>query len=355
MSRRPHRPLLAGVGEHVLVGPAAIRDPIDIGQREARGRARAARAPRLGIERGDDAVGRDAGFDPRRRRRPIAGRQMLFLAIEHQLHRCVGVLREPGADEALAAHAQRLAAETAAHVLANDAHVGLRNAQRGGEILARGVDALRRNPDRQLVPVPLAHGAVRFHARMRDDVRRIGFLDRMRRRLEAGREIARFLRLSLTHVSAGEHRRRRPGQRLLDHRDVRQNLVLDADQPRRVDRVLLGVGGNGCHLVALKHHAVVLRIGRIAPDERGPDARGAPRGRQIDRHDARVWMRGAQDAPVEHPRTIDVEGVFRAAGHFFGAVEPLDGRSKNGAARRPCKFRVGCLRRRCPATLNFQF
>ena len=56
----------------------------------------------------------------------------------------------------------------------------------------------------------------------------------------------------------GEDRRRRPGERLLDERDVRQHFVLDLDEPRRVDRVLLGVGGDGRDLVALEHHAVVL-------------------------------------------------------------------------------------------------
>ena len=50
------------------------------------------------------------------------------------------------------------------------------------------------------------------------------------------------------------------GQRLLDDGDVRQHLVLDLDQPRRVDRVFFGVGGDRRDLVALEHHAVVLRV-----------------------------------------------------------------------------------------------
>ncbi len=194
MSGRAHRALLAGVDEDVLVRAAAIRDLINVRQREAGGGARAARAPRLGLERGDHAVGRDAGFDLRCRRRPIAGRQMLFLAIEHQLDRRIGRLGELGADQPFGADAQRLAAEAAAHVLADDAHVGLRNAQRAGEVLPRAVDPLRRDPRRQLVAVPLADRAVRLQADVRDDVRRVGLLDRVRRRLEAGREIARFLR-----------------------------------------------------------------------------------------------------------------------------------------------------------------
>ena len=93
---------------------------------------------------------------------------------------------------------------------------------------------------------------------------------RVRRRLEAGREIAGFLRLPGAHVAAGEDRGRGAGQRLLDDGDVRQDFVLDLDQPRRVDRVLLGVGGDRRHLVALEHHALRLRVGRISPRRARP-------------------------------------------------------------------------------------
>ena len=128
-----------------------------------------------------------------------------------------------------------------------------------GEVLARGVDALRRDPGRQLVAVPLADRAVRLEADVRDDVRRVGLFERVRRRLEAGREVAGFLRLPLPDVAAGEHLRRVPGERLIDADDVRQHLVLDLDQPRRVDRVFLGVGGDRRDLVPLEHHDVGLR------------------------------------------------------------------------------------------------
>ena len=78
-----------GVDEDVLVRAAAVREHVDVRQREARAGAGAAGAPRLGVERGEHAVGRDAGLDLRERRRPVAGRQVLFLAIEHQLDRRV--------------------------------------------------------------------------------------------------------------------------------------------------------------------------------------------------------------------------------------------------------------------------
>src|SRR4029079_10151068 len=104
-------------------------DLVDVGQREARRGAGAAGAPRLGVERGDDAVSRYARLDVRRRRPAVSGGEMLFLAIEHQFDRRARLLRELRADQSLRAELQ-LAAEAAAHVLADDADVGLRNVQR---------------------------------------------------------------------------------------------------------------------------------------------------------------------------------------------------------------------------------
>jgi hypothetical protein len=60
-----HRPLQAGVDEHVLVGSSPIRDLIDVGQRESCRGAGAASAPRFGVERGDHPIGGDSDFDAR--------------------------------------------------------------------------------------------------------------------------------------------------------------------------------------------------------------------------------------------------------------------------------------------------
>src|SRR5205807_7048689 len=102
------------------------------------------------------------------------------------------------------ADAHCLTAEAAAHVLADHAHVGLRNPQRAGEILTSAADPLRGDPRGQLVAFPLAYGAMRLHAGMRDDGSRIGFLDDVRCRLEASRQIAALLRLPGAHIPAGE-------------------------------------------------------------------------------------------------------------------------------------------------------
>ncbi len=86
MSRRAHRALLSGVDVDVGVHAAAIRELIDVRQREIGRRACAARAPALAIERRELAVGRHAGSNLRERRWTVARVEMFFLAIEKQLH-----------------------------------------------------------------------------------------------------------------------------------------------------------------------------------------------------------------------------------------------------------------------------
>ena len=74
-------------------------------------------------------------------------------------------LRELRADDALRVRPE-LAAEAAAHVLRDDAHVRLRNASGRARSSSRvPLHALRRDPRRQLVAVPLADRAVRLEAR----------------------------------------------------------------------------------------------------------------------------------------------------------------------------------------------
>src|SRR5204862_7600621 len=125
MSRRAHRALLTGVDVDVGVRPPAVRELIEIRQRELGARARAARAPALTVECRQLAVARHTGLDVRERGRPIAGVQMLFLAIEHQLDRRARLLRELRADDALRIR-RELAAEAPAHVLRDDPHARLR-------------------------------------------------------------------------------------------------------------------------------------------------------------------------------------------------------------------------------------
>ena len=216
---------------------------------------------------------------------------MLVLAIEHHLHRHARLLREPRANQALGAELQ-LAAEPAAHVLTDDADVRLGNLQAPGKVVARGVDALRRHPRRQLVAVPLAHRAVRLHAGMRDDVGRIGLLERMRGGLESRREIADFLSIRLADVAVREYAfGRAAGQRRLDADHRRQRLVLHLHRARGVDGMFFGVRRDGRDLVALEHHDIRLLVFRIANDERRLETGHALGGREIDREDLRARVR----------------------------------------------------------------
>ena len=117
------------------------------------------------------------------------------------------MLRQLGADDALRV-GRELAAEAAAHVLRDGVDVGLRDAEPLREPLRALNHRLRRDPRRQLVAVPLAHGAVRLEADVADHVRRVGRLDDVRGLGEAGVEIAGFFRRRLARVAVGEHGRR---------------------------------------------------------------------------------------------------------------------------------------------------
>ena len=345
MARGAHRALLAGVDVDVLVGAAPIRELVDVRQREAGGRAGAAGAPRFGIERRQHAVGADAGLDPRRRGRTVAGGEMLFLAIEHQLDRRVRLFRQPCANQPLRVRGH-LAAEAAAHVLRDHANVCRRDVQAAGEPLARGADPLRRHPRRQVIAVPFADGTVRLEAHVRDDVGRVRLFEDECRLLEPGGDVARLLRRARSHVAAVEHGGCVARERLIDDGDMRQDVVLDLDQARGVDRALFRVGRDSGNFVTLVHHGVALGVCRITPHDRRLDPRRSLRSGEIDRQDLRVRVRGTDDASVQHAGTLDVEGVFRAAGDFLRAVEPLDVGAEHRLRLRPRVLGIRWRRRR---------
>ena len=328
MSRRAHRALLARVDVHVGVDALPIRKLIEVRQREIRSGARAAGAPAPSVERRQLPFGRHAGADVRERGRTVTGVEMLLLAIEHQLHRRVGELRELRADDPLRV-GRELAAEAATHVLRDHAHVRLRDAERLGVTLRALVHALSRDPRRELVAVPLAHRAVRFEAHVRDDVRRIRLLDDVRRVVESRFEVARLLADARTRVllrRAPLRRRRVHGLRFDRH--VRQRFPSYAHEPRGVARALFRVGRNRRDRIALVMNFVA---GISVRHDRFHAGRLLRRG-EIDRRDARVRIWRAHDPAVDHPGPVDVVGVPRAARDFIGAVEAHDSR------RKECRF-----------------
>ena len=301
VARRAHRALQSGVDVDVGVRAAAIGEDVDVRQRKARAGAGAAGAPRLRVEERQHAVGGDARLDLCKRRRPVAGREVLFLAIEHQLDRRVGGLRETRADQALRIGGE-LAAEAAAHELGDHANVGLRDLEAGGEALARAVHRLRRDPRREVLAVPFADAAVRLERRVRLHLRRVGAFDRVRRGLQTGVDIAFFFGIAGARVVGLEDLRRFGTHRLLDGREVGQDLPFDANQPDGVFGLLLGERGNRRNFLAGEHHLLAGLDGR----HRRSDAGGFLRRCDVDALDARVRMRRSQDLAVDHAGPRDV-------------------------------------------------
>ena len=121
---------------------------------------------------------------------------MLFLAVEHHLHRGAGLLGELCARHALDVRPE-LAAEPAAHELGNHADVRLRNAERLGKSFAGAVDGLRRHPGRQVVALPLAHAPVCFERDVGLHLGLVAGLDRLHGLREPGLEIAGLLGFAL--------------------------------------------------------------------------------------------------------------------------------------------------------------
>src|SRR5688500_19372196 len=101
MPRCAHRAMLSGVDVDVGVRAATVWKDVDVRQRIIGTRAGAAGAPRARVKRGELAVCGHARLHCSKCGWAIAGGEMLFLAIEHQLHRRAGRLGEPRAEQAL--------------------------------------------------------------------------------------------------------------------------------------------------------------------------------------------------------------------------------------------------------------
>ena len=125
--------------------------------------------------------------------------------------------------------------------------------------------------------------------------------------------------------------------------DERQRLVLDLDQAQGVLGDLLGVGGDGRHLVAdvadglVEEHGCprTRRSRALRAAEDGPDAGQRLGLRGVDALDPRVRVRAAQDPGVELAGQADVVGVLGAAGDFQVALDARDAACRRRAGRRP--------------------
>ena len=151
MPRRAHRTRLAGVHRDAALLHAGRANLVDVGSGECRASASSARidagcetrrAEGGQFERGQVSLRIAAELDLLERRRPVAHRDRLLAARQYQFHGGACHLRKARAHDSLDPGGE-LGTEPAAHVLANDAHLALRNSQRARECAPAAKHRLR--------------------------------------------------------------------------------------------------------------------------------------------------------------------------------------------------------------------
>ena len=309
MSRGPPGPRRSGVRRHRGVHVGLVLEGEDVGKRRGVGACRSSRTPALRIPGHHVPVGVGGRRDLGVRRGTRAGDADLLVPVEHQLHRAAGVLRELGADDAPAVHAE-LAAEAAAHVLGLDVDVRGRNADLLAELRSDAGNRLGGGPERdRLFVLPLGDLAVGLEGAV-GDLRHVVGAARLRRgRGHRGRRVPGGLRLRGLGVRSLVHR-------ALVH-EVRQHLVFDLHGGRAVAGDLLRGGGH-------RHDLVVgpLDLGPHVLDHVDPDHPvHRLRRRSVDGGDARVGVRALDHDRPEHPAAVHVVGVLRPSGRLDRAVK----------------------------------
>ena len=211
------------------------------------------------------------------------------------------------------------------------------------------VRCLRRHVDRRLPRRRIDVGdaaaalerrgmAARVEGVERDDLVRVG--ERLLRRALVARLPVVDVVVGLSFLLvADQHRAFR--ERLLRRRDRLQRLVVDLDQLERVLGDVRILGDDRRHLLALvadlvggehrlrvagerRHPREVVRGHQLAGDD-GDHTRQRCSRRRVDRRDARMRVRAAQDLHVQHPRQDDVVDVVALAADEAGILLALDG------------------------------
>ena len=295
-----------------------------------------------------------------------AGRDQVPRAVLDPLHRPADQQRGRRRDD-VARVDRHLVAEAAADVGRDDPDLVLGQPGDDGEQRPVRMWSLRRHVDRRLagrrVDVRDAAAALerrRMAARVegveRDDAVGLG---------ERALGGVRVARLPVVDVVRGlallvvTDQGRVLGERLLRARDRRERLVVDLDQLERVLRDVRRLGDHGRDLLALEAHLVrgehslrvagerrhpgeVVRRERLAGDHRH-DAGQLRRPRDVDRADARVRERAAQELHVEHPRQDDVVDVRPLAANEAGVLLALDRVAEPANLRRSHRYTSSAL------------
>ena len=335
MPRRAERPFRSGVGVDALVLAPHVGAPVQLPDDEVRG-ARAtfgvgptgAKHPRL--EGDERTVAGGAGLQHDRVGRPVAHGEAHLFAREEQADRAPGLLREQRRDDGVLA-GREPGAKAAANVVADDADVGERDAERAGQVGLHGVDALRGLPDGEAGAVPLRHAAVQFERVLQLAGCLELVLDDHLGRGEARRDVAALVGLRrCDRVAPVAHRRRAGLQGAGRVHDVVEHLVLDRDCAHRVPGLVDRVGRDRRHLFPL---VAAVRVEQPAREGTRPVAepRDGCAGRpvlddglnarqtlglaRVHALDHRVRVGAPEDGRMQHVREDHVRGVDRRAAH----------------------------------------
>src|SRR6516162_3655579 len=317
------------------MGSGLIRDLVPKGVRYGRnaGAADAPSTPGFRLPGGQCPVFLRRHFYFSKCGRTCPGYQQLRIPLQHQLHRLAAVLSETRRLNRPAVRCE-LAAESCAHVLADDVDVIRRDTQRLSKLLTDGGDALRGRPSCHALRVrPFHHVPVRLQAAMGDDRNTVvAFRDDDVGVLESLIGVTYLLRdcrLGVTGILA---------KVFLDHEE-RKLLVLHLDLADGILRYFLGLGGYSGDFVPLPLYF----FADVLNDPHRLHAGQGLSGREVDGLDRGVGIRAAQYLGEEHPRPIDVVGVLGATARLGGAINPADALADQSSLTggRPIVF-TGC-------------
>ena len=262
----------------------------------------------------------------------------VFLARHLQLHRRARFLREHDRDQ-VGVLVLILVAEVAAHVQTDDSDLLVGDSQITGDVVAAVDDAARWCVHGQLVALPRRNRRARLHLRVVVEHGGVAILEDVVSGAESSLDVAalhagrqRLVANVQTEVALRPDLNGAGLQRLLGIEDELEDFVIDRDQmqgflgkvtigggdrrdrlPDVPHRIVEGVAAllrDLFHLVVVLHaagnrarapddHAVLVREHRL-------DAGQRLGFRDVDRSDARMRMRAAKNARVQHARQLDV-------------------------------------------------
>ena len=273
----------------------------------------AERSDELAFERRQRAVGARSGTQLLDRRIAVAGVEILLAASERTLDGTACALRKLGRHVRVVACAV-LRSEAAAHVVAHDSHLVLREVELLRDLVADAPDELRRDVDDELVSVPVADRLVRLEGVVQDALRTVRRLDDNVSLREAALDVPTVVQARLGEQRFFAHR-------LLGIEHRLELLELDVDQSERRTRLCERVRGNRRDRLAL--------VVRLADElrnrfrlENGTDACRLARTRRIEPLHARPRVWRTQHGSVEHARQLNVGRVERPPGGALEAVLP---------------------------------